>query len=170
MTSSREMGKESREHSFQLIYQSDGMWFNHQFHLSYINANHWKQLKNLLNTSSDVLLFTTLLKRGPADGHLAILDDTCQQIPFTNIPTVFGKVTWKKDRKPATVNLSIHQTLKKEGKLCVNISNQSQVLLGVNHQRVGTFKTIKGSTSKRSLCGRQKMISLCNDKLSPLSP
>ena len=37
--------------------------------------------KNLLNTSSDVLLFTTLLKRGPADGNLAILDDICQQVP-----------------------------------------------------------------------------------------
>ena len=164
------MGKESPEHSFQLIYQSDGTWFNHQFHLSYISANHWKQLENLLNTSSDVLLSTTLLKRGPADGNLAILDDTCQQIPFTNKPSVLGKVTWKTDRKPATVNLSIHQTLKNEGKLCVNFSNQSHVVLGVNHQRVGYFKTIKGSTSKRSLCGRQKMMSLCDDKLSPLSP
>ena len=37
--------------------------------------------KNLLNTSSDVLLSTTLQKRGPADGNLAILDDICQQVP-----------------------------------------------------------------------------------------
>ena len=45
MTSVAEMGNESREHSFQLIYQSDGMWFNHQVHLSYKGANHWKQLE-----------------------------------------------------------------------------------------------------------------------------
>ena len=38
-TSPREMGKESREHSFQLIHQSDGIWFNHQLHLSYIAKN-----------------------------------------------------------------------------------------------------------------------------------
>ena len=28
-----------------------------------------------------MLLSTTLLKRGPADGNLAILDDICQQVP-----------------------------------------------------------------------------------------
>ena len=45
MTSVGDMREESREHSFQLIYQSDWTWFNHQFHLSYISANHWKQLE-----------------------------------------------------------------------------------------------------------------------------
>ena len=40
MSSVGEMREESREHSFRLIYQSDGMWFNHQFHISYISANH----------------------------------------------------------------------------------------------------------------------------------
>ena len=28
-----------------------------------------------------MLLSTTLQKRGPADGNLAILDDICQQVP-----------------------------------------------------------------------------------------
>ena len=40
MSSVEEMREESMEHSFLLIYRSDGLWFNHQFHLSYISANH----------------------------------------------------------------------------------------------------------------------------------
>ena len=50
------------------------------------------------------------------DGNLAILDDTCQQIPFTNKPSVFGKIPEKADRITATGYLSKHQTVKNEGK------------------------------------------------------
>ena len=44
---------------------------------------------------------TTLLKRGPTDENIAILYVDkylyiCQQIPFTNKPSVFGKVPGKK--------------------------------------------------------------------------
>ena len=45
--------------------------------------------------------------------------------------------------------------------------NKSIVVLGVDHQRVSYFKTVKGSTPRRSLCGRHEMLSPCNDKLSP---
>ena len=38
-TSPREMGKESREHSFQLICRSDGTWRIHQLNTSYIAKN-----------------------------------------------------------------------------------------------------------------------------------
>ena len=38
-TSPREMGKESREHWFQLIYRSDGTWRIHQLNTSYIAKN-----------------------------------------------------------------------------------------------------------------------------------
>ena len=49
--------------------------------------------KNLLNTSSDVLLSTTLQKRGPADGKPCnfrryLSTSTCYQ----NIPKVLGKI------------------------------------------------------------------------------
>ena len=39
LTSVAEMGEESREHSFQLIYQSDGIWCIRQLNTSYIAKN-----------------------------------------------------------------------------------------------------------------------------------
>ena len=51
------------------------------------------------------------------------------------------------------------------------MSNRTQVVVGINHQRASFFKTIKGSAPRRhpSLCGRHKELSPGNDKLSPLS-
>ena len=46
---------------------------------------------------------------------------------------------------------------------------QSLVVLGIHHQRVNYFKTVKASTTRRSLCGDHKMLSPFNDKLSALS-
>ena len=46
-------------------------------------------------------------------------------------------------------------------KLWVNVSFQSQIVLGVKHQRAGNFETMN---KRRSLCGRQKMMILCNEK------
>ena len=50
MTSVAEMGEESREHSFQLIYQSDGIWRIHQLNTSYIAKNAEKSCKTPVTT------------------------------------------------------------------------------------------------------------------------
>ena len=99
-----------------------------------------------------MLLFTALLKRRSADENLAILDDNCQQIPFTKRYPRFSEKSPKRMEKYKT---SYH--LKRKGKLWVNISCLSQFALVVKHQSSRKFKTIKESVQRRSLCGRQKM-------------
>ena len=50
MTSVAEMGKESQEHLFQLIYQSDGIWHIHRLNTSYIAKNTKKSCKTPVTT------------------------------------------------------------------------------------------------------------------------
>ena len=131
------MREVSREHSFRLIYRSDGLWFNHQFHLSYISANLSKQLENLFNTSSDVVLSTTLLKRGPADGNLAILDDICQQAPVIKTYQRYSEKSPERMEKYQNITSYYLNSVKK---LWVNVSFQSPIVLGVKHQGARSFK------------------------------
>ena len=86
-TSLREMGKESRKHSFQLIHQSDGIWFNHQLHLSYIAKNAEMSCKTPVTTCVTAFLrFAKPLQRYPLMGtcnfRRYLSTNTCYQ----NIP------------------------------------------------------------------------------------
>ena len=95
--------------------------------------------KNLLNTRSHVLRSSTPAKKIPADGNLAILDDICQQVPVLEIYQRYsGKSPERLEKHQNTT--SYH--LKNLEKLWVNVSFKSPIVLGVQYQGVGNFKTI----------------------------
>ena len=99
----------------------------------------------MLNTSSDVLLSTTLLKRGPAHWNLAILDDICQQVP--SVKTYHRYSEKSPERKENYQNItSFH--LKIWEKLWVIVSCQSPIVLGVKHQGARCFKNCAGKLHK----------------------
>ena len=140
MTSVPEMGKESREHSFRLKYRSNGTWRNHQMNSSYIAKNAKKSCKTPVRTC------VTAFQRFAKPSQRYPLMGTCYFRPYLstntfykNIPQVFGKIP-RKNGKRRKYNII---TSKKKKKLRVNVSCQSQIVLGVKHQRAGNFKTIK---------------------------
>ena len=68
--------------------------------------------KNLLNTRSHLLRFSTPAKKIPTDGNLAILDDICQQVPVIKIYQRYSEIP-RKDWKTTKINVI---TSKKFGK------------------------------------------------------
>ena len=138
-TSPREMGKESREHSFQLIYQSDGIWFNHQLHLSYIAKTLKWAVKHLLQHAYRLSSGSLSHYKGTRWWERAILDDTCQQIPVIKTYHRYSEKSPERLEKYQNI-MSYH--LKNLEKLWVNVSFQSPIVLGVQYQGVGNFKTI----------------------------
>ena len=73
------------------------------------------------------------------------------------------QITGHLENSPLSTRRCAFDDTHKEQKILKNFASfffhQSRVDLGVHHQRVSYFKTIKGSTPRRSLCGCQKMMS-----------
>ena len=123
--------------------------------------------ENLLNHNSDVVLSTTLLKRGPADGNLAIIDDTCQ--PFTYIPSVFGKVPRKNrqnncHRKPVkTSNFK-----KRRKNSAYTFPTKARSFLASITRGSALLKPLREALLTDPSVVAMKCVSPCNGKLSPL--
>ena len=108
-----------------------------------------------------MLLSTTLLKRGPADGNLAILDDICQQVSVIKTYQRYSEKSPERMKKYQNIT---SKYLKSVEKLCVNVSFQSPIVLGVKHQGARSFKNRYGKPPKTIPLWSPKNEFLCNDK------
>ena len=136
MTSVAEMGEESREHSFQLIYQSHGIWRIYQLNTSYIAKNAEMSCK----TPGTIPVNKYLLSKHAIGIRKNPVKD------------------WKKNQKITSYHL------KNMEKLWVNVSFQSRIVLGVKHQRAGNFKTMKEGFPKTIPLWSPKNEVPCNGK------
>ena len=119
-----------------------------------------KRYKKLQNTCYDMrngfLAIRLAITKVPADGNVQFQTIPVNGYHKKNIPQVFGKISEIQEKYQQII--SYH--LKNMEQLWVYASFKSQIVLGVQYQGVGNFKTItSGSNRKRSLCGRQKMMS-----------
>ena len=117
--------------------------------------------KNLVNTSSNLLLPTTLLKKGPADGNLAISDDICQQVPFKQTYHRYSEKSLERMEKNQNITSNHPKNLEK---LWVIVSCQSPIVLGVKHQGARSFKNRAGKLHKTIPLWSPKNEFSCNDK------
>ena len=120
------MGKVSREHSFQLIYRSDGTWRIHQLNTSYIAKNAEMSCKTSVTTCVTAFYrFAKPLQRYPLMGTCNFRGYLSTNTCYQNIPKVLGKIPRNTGKIPKYNVISSKKFGKTLGKRLLPESNRS---------------------------------------------